>query len=219
MRCASFASSPVSLSKNSRVPDFAIVPMFSITSWRDMPMPLSDTVIVRAPWSKLTRILSSGSLSNSALSVSASKRSLSHASDAFEIELAQEDLLVAVQGVDHQLQQLLDFGLEAERFAGLDHRHMFLVDSPRRNQRQCGGQRGIFKASGASVRSQTRLYPAWRRRQTCGFRPRVRAHSRTGTPTASTASSDQSRCRAYVEAARIEQVAAHQDEDRRHDRV
>ena len=34
--------------KNSRVPDLAIVPIWSMTSCRDMPMPLSETVIVRA---------------------------------------------------------------------------------------------------------------------------------------------------------------------------
>jgi hypothetical protein len=51
----------VSRAKNSRVPDLAIVPMFAITSSRDMPMPLSDTVIVRAALSNATRILSSGS--------------------------------------------------------------------------------------------------------------------------------------------------------------
>jgi hypothetical protein len=33
-------------------------------------------------------------------------------------QLAQENLLVAVQGVDHQVEQLLDFGLEAERILG-----------------------------------------------------------------------------------------------------
>jgi hypothetical protein len=33
------------------MPDLAMVPMCSITSCRDMPMPLSDTVIVRAPGS------------------------------------------------------------------------------------------------------------------------------------------------------------------------
>ncbi len=32
-------------------------------------------------------------------------------------QLAQEDLPVAVQGVDHELQQLADFGLKAEGFA------------------------------------------------------------------------------------------------------
>ena len=48
MSRASFAWSPDSDAKNSRVPDLAIVPMFAITSSRDMPMPLSRTVIVRA---------------------------------------------------------------------------------------------------------------------------------------------------------------------------
>ena len=59
MRRASFAWSPVSAARNSRVPDFAIVPMLAITSSRDMPTPLSDTVTVRAVLSKATRILSS----------------------------------------------------------------------------------------------------------------------------------------------------------------
>src|SRR6185503_1404429 len=49
-----------------------------------MPMPLSDTVMVRAWASTLTRIFGSGSLSKSAASVIASKRSLSPASDAFD---------------------------------------------------------------------------------------------------------------------------------------
>ena len=48
-------------------------------------MPLSATVMVRAALSKVTRILSSPSLSNRAASVIASKRSLSHASEALEI--------------------------------------------------------------------------------------------------------------------------------------
>ncbi len=39
-------------------------------------------------------------------------------------QLAQEDLLVAVQGVDHQVQQLLDLGLEAERFFGGGFAHI-----------------------------------------------------------------------------------------------
>ena len=37
-------------------------------------------------------------------------------------QLAQEDLLVAVQGVDHQLEQLLHLGLEAEGFLLVGHR-------------------------------------------------------------------------------------------------
>src|SRR5678815_5154312 len=49
-----------------------------------MPMPLSDTVMVRAWTSTLTRIFGSGSLAKSAGPVIASKRSLSPASDAFD---------------------------------------------------------------------------------------------------------------------------------------
>ena len=41
-------------------------------------------------------------------------------------ELAQKDLLVAVQGVNHQVQKLFDLGLEAERFARLGFCHLYL---------------------------------------------------------------------------------------------
>ncbi len=61
MSRASFAASPVSAAANSRVPDLAIVPMLAITSSRDMPMPLSDTVTVRAAGSQSMRIASSAS--------------------------------------------------------------------------------------------------------------------------------------------------------------
>ena len=85
MSRASFAWSPVSDSTNSRVPERAMVPMFCTTSSRDMPTPLSETVMVRAALSTDTRIFSSGSDSYSALFASASKRSLSAASEALEI--------------------------------------------------------------------------------------------------------------------------------------
>src|SRR6266853_4814090 len=61
-----------------------MVPMLATTSSRDIPMPLSDTVRVRACLSKETRILRSASEPYRALSKSASKRSLSAASEAFE---------------------------------------------------------------------------------------------------------------------------------------
>src|SRR5438309_4972715 len=85
MRRASFAWSPVSDWKNSRVPDLAMVPMLLTTSSRDMPMPLSDTVRVRACLSKETRILRSASEPYRAFPERASKRSLSAASEAFDI--------------------------------------------------------------------------------------------------------------------------------------
>ncbi len=66
------------------MPDLAIVPMFAITSSRDMPMPLSAMVTVRAFSSAEMRMRSSGSSLRSAQSVMASKRRRSQASDAFE---------------------------------------------------------------------------------------------------------------------------------------
>src|SRR5262245_26382735 len=61
-----------------------MVPIFAITSSRDMPMPLSETVIVRASLSNATRIRSSPSPSNRAGAAIASNRSLSAASEAFD---------------------------------------------------------------------------------------------------------------------------------------
>ena len=61
-----------------------MVPMLAMTSSRDMPMPLSAIVMVRAALSKLTRIFRSASFSNRSLLVSVSNRSLSQASDALE---------------------------------------------------------------------------------------------------------------------------------------
>src|SRR5215469_11769228 len=77
--------SPVSAWKNSLVPDLAIVPMWSITSCRLIPMPLSPTVMVRASLSYATRMRSLVSSSWRSGADSASKRSLSAASDALEI--------------------------------------------------------------------------------------------------------------------------------------
>ena len=67
------------------MPDLAIVPMFSITSSRVMPMPLSRTVSVRASASQLDvdgELRVAGQSSGAA---SASKRSWSLASEALEI--------------------------------------------------------------------------------------------------------------------------------------
>src|SRR5512146_1402490 len=84
MRLASFFWSPESLLKKSRVPDLAMVPRLAMTSSRLMPMPLSAMVSVLASLSKPMRILKSESPSNSPALCSASKRSLSQASDALE---------------------------------------------------------------------------------------------------------------------------------------
>jgi hypothetical protein len=49
-------------------------------------------------------------------SVRLRKRSLSSASEAFDTSLAKEDLLVAVERVDDQVQDLGDLGLEGVGF-------------------------------------------------------------------------------------------------------
>src|ERR1700722_8593218 len=85
MRVASLRWSPVSAYRNSRVPDLAMIPIFSMTSCRLMPIPLSAMVIVPAPASKLTRICSGPSSEGSSARESNSNRSLSIASYAFEI--------------------------------------------------------------------------------------------------------------------------------------
>ena len=64
---------PVELAVRS--PDGAIVPINSRTSSRDMPMPLSEMVMVRAALSQLIRIFSSGSVPSSAGCASASPSS------------------------------------------------------------------------------------------------------------------------------------------------
>ena len=67
------------------MPDFAIVPRFSTISDCVMPMPLSATVMVLAFASKSIDIFSSLSSAVSSGFCKASTRSLSSASDAFEI--------------------------------------------------------------------------------------------------------------------------------------
>jgi len=70
---------------NSRVPLFAIVPRLATASADDRPMPLSEMVMVFASGSNAIRTSRFGSSSYSAALFNASKRSLSHASEAFEI--------------------------------------------------------------------------------------------------------------------------------------
>src|SRR4029453_16877278 len=77
--------SPESRFMNSRVPLLAMVPRLSIASCWDRPMPLSVIVRVRAALSKATRTSRLGAFSYSPVLFKASKRSLSHASEALEI--------------------------------------------------------------------------------------------------------------------------------------
>ena len=84
MSCESALSSPDSLAAKARVPLLAMVPRLSMASCSLMPMPVSVTVRVRASLSKLMRTSSSGWSPYRAGSCSASKRSLSQASEALE---------------------------------------------------------------------------------------------------------------------------------------
>ena len=72
-------------------------------------MPLSRIVIVLASASTQTRISSAGASSNSPGSSSASKRSLSQASDALETSSRRK---ISLFEYSDEVQDLLDFGLE-----------------------------------------------------------------------------------------------------------
>jgi hypothetical protein len=70
--------------RNSRVPERAIVPMFWASSSRVIPMSLSDTDRVRASGST-SSVTASSPTGVSSGRLSASKRTLSSASEALEI--------------------------------------------------------------------------------------------------------------------------------------
>ncbi len=72
-------------SRNAFVPLWATVPRWSITSCRDMPMPLSEMVSVFAALSGAILIFQSVLPSSLSALASASNRTLLMASDAFEI--------------------------------------------------------------------------------------------------------------------------------------
>src|SRR6478736_1375077 len=85
MSCESFCASPVSLPKNSAVPDLAIVPRWETASSRVRPMPLSRIETVPAFASASTQMVRSVSSPSSAGLASDRKRSLSLASEALEM--------------------------------------------------------------------------------------------------------------------------------------
>ena len=87
-----------------------------MTSCRDMPMPLSDTVIVRPgivahPDLHLRVALEQRAVGNRL------EAELSQASDAFDTS-SGERFPCSRRGVDHQMEKLGDLGLKAERFPG-----------------------------------------------------------------------------------------------------
>ena len=96
--------SDVRLWKNSRVPDLAIVPIWSITSCRDMPMPLSDTVIVPRRLVVGDTDLQLGVVLEEGRIGQRLEAELVSGIGGVRDQLAQEDFLVAVQRVHHQVQ-------------------------------------------------------------------------------------------------------------------
>ena len=103
-----------------------------MTSCRDMPMPLSEMVIVREPGVDAdadlqVRIVLEERAVGDRLEpqLVARIRRVRH-------QLAQEDLLVPVKGVHHQVQELLDLRLEAKRFTRCCRIHRYLLIRPPR---------------------------------------------------------------------------------------
>ena len=130
-----------------------MVPRLRIASSRLMPMPLSVSLSVRAALSTSMRMAGrhrspAGRDSRSPRSAACRRRR--KRGD----QLAQEDFLVAVQRVDHQVQQLLHFRTEAHRFVRCGHGSPLgnLVIPARR--RGCGMRNG-GKARRAAARACT----------------------------------------------------------------
>jgi hypothetical protein len=95
-----------------------------------MPMPLSEMVRVLAVLSTPTFIFRSGLGLEQAGVVQGLEAQLVAGVGGVGNQLAQEDLAVAVEGVDHQLKQLLHFGLEAEGLLAGRRVHAFLHKKP-----------------------------------------------------------------------------------------
>jgi hypothetical protein len=117
-----------------------------------MPMPLSRMVMVLASLSTLTLIFSSDRFRTGRVGQGLEAQlvgGIARVRDQF----AQEDFLVAVQGMDHQVQQLLHLGLEAQGFLGRGFGHVEI--SPVENSDLNGDQRRRFKR--AKRRSELQL--------------------------------------------------------------
>ena len=84
--------------------------------FRVMPMPLSSTETVFASLSKRMVIANSSPAATRSGSAMERKRNLSMASEALEINSRRNISRLGVQGVDHQLEKLPGFGLEAVGF-------------------------------------------------------------------------------------------------------
>ena len=107
-------ASPVSLLKNSRVPDRAMVPRLAIGLVATHPDAVVDDR--QAPGGAIdgdtdpefaVALVDLVVVDREEAQLVAGVRSIGD-------QFAQEDLAVAVEGMDHQIQQLPDLGLEAE---------------------------------------------------------------------------------------------------------
>ena len=117
MSCESFCWSPESFLKNSAVPEFAMVPRCAIGL-------LAASCRCRCRGCVSVPLSASASIQMASSASPASSSGLGERLEAQPVvgvggvrdQLTQEDLPVAVQGMDHELQQLTDFGLETEGF-------------------------------------------------------------------------------------------------------
>ena len=112
MRFESFFASAVSCARKFLVPERAIVPRLATSSSSLMPTPVSAMVSVFFSSSSVRSIRGSNGSDLYASSTSVRWRSLSSASEEFEINSRRKNLGMGVEGVDDQLQQLTDFGLK-----------------------------------------------------------------------------------------------------------
>ena len=100
------------------MPERAIVPRFSITSARLIPIPLSAIVIVRCARSQSMRMRRSGIVRPGARLAGRFEAQLVARIRSVRHQLAQEYLFVGIKRVDHEVQQALHLGLESSESAG-----------------------------------------------------------------------------------------------------
>ena len=136
-----FTSSAASRSRKALVPERAIVPRPDARSSRLMPMPLSETVTVLASCSS-AMVMAKG-----APSATSDRRGdrfvaqLLAGVGGVRDELADEDLAVGIDRVNHEMQEARNVGLEALRRCGLAGRGR-CVGSQIRPRRKGKGGRG-----------------------------------------------------------------------------
>ena len=173
-------------------------------------MPLSETVRVRASRSTSMRMRSVASSASSPSSVRASKRSLSARRRRWRRALAQEDLLVGVQGADHQVQDLADLGFEIKGFLvgfyGHGYEMVLLVQQTVMKAAPAGSTIGGLARQERVVRprqfqpfprvirdgSKTRRHAALRGPAPGHFRPAQEGQGSSSSPTTSRISSRRS---------------------------